>query len=77
MSVNQTWREVRAGEINHFRRLVIAEPDYTTIVHRNVGRMDFAAENVDQVRVLEKEFSRTFAARDAEFVPKVSHDRFE
>ena len=73
MSVDQTRREIRALEVDDFFRVVIAETDDALVVHRDVGFMDLAAEDVDELRVFEKEIGRFLAARDAEFVLDLSH----
>ena len=75
MPVNQARREIRALEINHLLRLVIAKADDASVFDRDVRLVDFAAEDVDHPGVFEKQFRRLFAARDAQFVLQLPHFR--
>ena len=75
MAIDQTRREISAGDVDDFFRLIIAEANHASIVHRHVGLMDFAAEDVDEPRVFEQDICRSFAAGDAELVLNFPHDK--
>ncbi len=58
MSVDQARREISAFEIDHFARFVVPKSDHAAIVDRDIRGMNFAAEDVDQLRVLEEQLRR-------------------
>ena len=59
-------------EIDDFFRFVIAKADDAAVVDRDIRFVNLAAEDVDELRVFEKQLRRLFAARDAEFVLQIS-----
>ena len=73
MPVDQTRGEIRAVEIDHLFRFVIAESDDAAVIHRDVRFVNLAAQDVDELGVLEEQLGRFFAARDAELVLQFSH----
>ena len=53
MSVDQTRREIRALEIDRLLRFVIAEADDAAVIDRNIRSVNFAAQNVNELRIFE------------------------
>ena len=75
MPVDQTWRQICAGKIDNLLRVIIAEANHAPVIDRDVGVVNFAAQHVDELRILEEQLGRLFAARDAQFVLQLSHER--
>jgi hypothetical protein len=73
MSVDQTRREIRAGEVDDFFRVVIAEANDAPVVDGDIGIVNFATKDIDELRVLEEEVCWRFTAGDPEFVLDVAH----
>ena len=70
--VRQGYRRVLEHQ-GDFR--VIAEADNAAVVDRHVGVMNLAAQDVDELRVFEKQLRGRLAARDAELMLDVFHDK--
>ena len=54
MAVDQTGREISAADVDDFPRFIIAEADHTAVVHRDVCFVNLGAQDVDELRILEK-----------------------
>ena len=54
MPVNQTGREISAFQINGFFGFVIAQTNDAAIRNRDVGVVNFSAQDVHQLRVFKQ-----------------------
>src|SRR5882724_13018718 len=73
MSIDEARSEVGSFEIDHVMGLVFSHPNHASIFNRNVRGINLAAENVDEIGIFEKHFSRLFTAGNAEFLLDVTH----
>src|SRR6202453_109679 len=73
MPVYQTGRQISAFEIDCLSRRVIAEADDPAVFDSDMRFVDFAAEDVNDARVLEQLLDRLFAARYGKFLLNIAH----
>jgi hypothetical protein len=53
--------------------LVLAQADDPAIIDSHMGRVNLAAEHVNQLGIFEEQFGRSFAAGDAKLVLNLTH----
>ncbi len=73
MPVDQARSQVRALEVDDLLRLVVAQTDDPSVIHGHVRAINLAAEDVDEVGILEEPLRGPLPARDAELLLKVPH----
>src|SRR5207247_3483998 len=74
MAVDQTGRKVSALKVNDLPGFVFTKADDSPVIDGYVCCINFAAEDIDQTRILDKRLGRLLTARDAEFFLKMTHN---
>ena len=74
MAVDQTGRKVSALKVNDLPGFVFTKADDSPVIDGYVCCINFAAEDIHQIRILEERLGRPLTARDAEVFLEMAHN---